>query len=242
MSARQASPDRMQLGTALRALRGLIADPEDTPRVFEVLRAMGGPSLKRGLRRFQETTVGQRVLTEQINLLDTLRDREALRALPAGSLGRAYYDFIYGESLSADGLVTASMTDDGPAYDIEDPDLGRYGERMRDQHDLWHTVTQYGRDPFGEACLLAFTYAQTGNRGVALIALVGAWRISRALGFGVLKAMWRAYQAGRHASWLPEQDWEVLLRLPVVDVRRQLAIQPPATYFTIRQAQQAAAA
>ena len=182
------------------------------------------------------------MLAEKIDLLDTLRDRDALAALPTGSLGRVYHDFVYSESLSADGLVDASTNGGVAAYDFDDPNLRRYADRMRDQHDLWHATTQYGREPFGEACLLAFTYAQTGNRGVGLIAAVGAWKISRELGRGVFRAMWRAYHAGRHASWLPEQDWEALLRLPVAEVRRLLAIRPPGTYFALREGRQSAAA
>ena len=218
---------------ALRSLRKLIADPDDTPRVFEVIRALGGPSLVRGLRRFRATAVGQRVLVQEENLLDALVNRDALAEMPAGSLGCTYYDFVYGEALTAQGLVEASTDGDAPGYDFDDPDLRRFGERIRDQHDLWHTVTQYGRDPFGEACLLAFTYAQMHNRGVGVIALTAAWKLSLELGRGVFKAMWRAYRAGRHASWLPEQDWAALLRLPVADMRRELAVSPPTTYWQV---------
>ena len=221
---------RMHPVQAWHALRQLIKDPEDTPRVFEIIRALAGPSLVRGLRRFRRTATGQRVLVDEIDLLDTLRDRERLRKLPRGTLGRAYHDFIYGESLSADGLVEASVDDDANAYDYSDPHLRRFAERIRDQHDLWHTVTRYGRDTFGETCLLAFTYAQMRNRGVGLLALVGAWLQARATGLGSLRAVWRAYQDGRHASWLPEQDWEALLNLPLADVQRQLAVPPPQAY------------
>ena len=232
----------MRIGVALRALRELIDNPEDTPRVFEIVRALGRPALKRGLRRFRTTEVGQRVLRDRVDLIDTLRDRESLAAMPAGTLGRTYYDFIYGESLSADGLVAASMEQGIEAYNFKDPDLQRFGERMRDQHDLWHTVTQYGRDPFGELCLLAFTYAQTTNRGVGLIVVVGAFRAMRQLGPGSPKAVWHAYRAGRHASWLPGEDWAANLRLPVDEVRRQLAITPPAEYREVLATAQAAAA
>ena len=81
----------------LHALRQLVADPDDTPRVFEITRALGLPSLRRGALRFKSTPVGRRVLAEQIDLLDTLRDRAALAKLPAGTLGRAYHDFVYRE-------------------------------------------------------------------------------------------------------------------------------------------------
>ena len=232
----------MRIGVALRALRELIDNPEDTPRVFEIVRALGRPALKRGLRRFRTTEVGARVLRDRIDLIDTLRDRESLAALPAGTLGRTYHDFIYGESLSADGLVAASMEQGVQAYNFKDPDLKRFGERMRDQHDLWHTVTQYGRDPFGELCLLAFSYAQTKNRGIALIVFAGAFRAVRHLGPQALKAVWHAYRAGRHASWLPGEDWAANLGLPVDEVRRQLAIKPPAEYREVLATVQTAAA
>ena len=216
-----------RLQHALHALRQLVADPEDTPKVFEIARALGRPSLNRGTQRFKATPVGRRILAERIDLLDTLQDRAALAALPAGSLGRAYYDFVYRENLSADGLVEASVMG-GSQLELDDPDTRRYAGRLREQHDLWHTLTGYGRDPFGEICLLTFTYAQTRNSGLGLIAAVGGWKGAAKLGPRVPKAMWAAFHAGRHASWLPEQDWERLLRHPVDTVRRQLAIPPPA--------------
>jgi len=223
----------MRIGVALRALRELIDNPEDTPRVFEIVRALGRSSLRRNLRRFRTTALGQRVLRHREDLIDTLRDRDALAAMGAGTLGRTYHDFIYAESLSADGLVAASMEQGVQAYNFKDPDLRRFGERVRDQHDLWHTVTQYGRDPFGELCLLAFSYAQMRNRGIGLIVVVGAFRAVRELGPRALKAVWSAYQAGRHASWLPAEDWADNLRLPVEEVRRQLGIKPPTAYRQI---------
>ena len=214
----------------LHALRQLVADPDDTPRVFEITRALGLPSLRRGALRFKSTPVGRRVLAERIDLLDTLRDRAALAKLPTGTLGRAYHDFVYREDLSADGLVEASMAGGSHAR-FDDADMKRYAERMREQHDLWHTLTGYGRDPFGEVCLLAFTYAQTRNKGLGLITLAGTWKGFQKAGTRVPRAIWTAYRAGRHASWLPEQDWERLLRLRVDDVRRRLAIPPPARAY-----------
>lgn len=222
---------------AVRALRRLVADPEDTVRVFEVINAMAGPALVRGLGRFRDTELGSRVLKERIDLLGVLRDREQLGSLPDGSLGRAYRDFVYGESLTAEGLVAASMNETVQTYNFDDADLNRFGERLRDQHDLSHTVTGYGRDPFGEACLLAFSYAQLPNRGIGMIVLVGAWKIGRELGFGVVRALWQAYRAGQRALWLPGQDWEALLRMPLADVRRHLGIHAPSVYLEVRPAE-----
>ena len=216
---------------ALRTLRQLIADPEDTSKVFEIIRAASGSSLQRGIKRFREREVGGRVLANEIDLLDTMRDRERLQALPPGTLGRAYYDFIYAEDLSADGLVDASMVQGGSVYNEMSPDMQRYAQRLRDQHDIWHTLTQYGRDELGEACLLGFTYAQGRNRGIGLIVIAGAWKHYQHRGIRALRAIWQGFRSGLHASWLPGEDWEALLELPIEEVRRLLAIRPPTAYW-----------
>ncbi len=220
---------RMQPRVAFKALRELIANPEDTPKVFEVIRALSGPSLVKAYRRFMTTPSAKQILSRDHDLIDVLRDRETLRALPAGSFGRRYYDFIYGESLSADGLVEASANADASVEDL-DPNFVRFGDRIRDQHDLWHTLTQYGRDELGELCLLAFTYAQMRNRGVGLIVLAGMYQFREFFGNRIVSIVWGAFQDGRRASWLPAEDWERLLPLPIDDVRRILAIPEPKTY------------
>ncbi|MGD8417107.1 MAG: Coq4 family protein [Pseudomonadales bacterium] len=231
---------KMQPLVALRAIRRLIANPEDTAQVFTVVRALSGPSVEKGFRRFVRLPLGQRVIGEQIDLLDTLRDREALRALPAGSLGRAYLAFVESENLSAEGLVEASET--GAPGDVGmNPDVARYGQRLRDQHDLWHTLTGYGRDELGELCLLAFTYAQTRNRGIGFIVLVGTFKMRRAAGGSVLRAVRRGFTDGRRAAWLPGQDWEALLARPLEEVRAGLGIAEPMAYRMLRSEDYAAA-
>lgn len=221
------APQKMQPRAAWRAVRKLIQDPEDTSQVFAVIRAVSGPSLQRGLRRFKRLNAGQRILDQDIDLLDTLRDRTKLAAMPIGSFGRAYLAFVEREELSADGLVEASEASE--EIDANQP-LARYGKRLRDQHDLWHVLTDYGRDELGELCLLAFTYAQTRNRGIGLIVLVGSYKFCQGSGTRVLRAVRRGFRDGRRAAWLPGQDWEALLPQPLADVRRELSIDAPVAY------------
>ena len=229
--------NRMRPLVAMRALKNLINDPEKTDQVFVVINAMSGTSLEKTFARFRKTEMGKKILSENRNLLTTLLDRESLRTHDAGTLGHAYLGFVEREQISADGLVDASqLSADGPAdasqlkEEIEEPRFRLFGERMRDQHDLWHVTTGYGRDTFGEACLLAFTYAQTRNRGLGIIALVGMIKLQKELGSGVRKAIWQAYKAGKRAAWLPQQDWETLLSQPLEEVRQQLRIAPPEVY------------
>ncbi len=233
LSKATVSTRRIHPIVTLRQLRQLIANPEDTSKVFEVIRAASGPSLRKGIKRFRAREVGRRVLAMEIDLLDTVRDRQRLEGLDHGTLGRTYYDFIYAEALSADGLVDASMPQGNSLYDEMSPDMRRYAQRLRDQHDIWHTLTQYGRDELGEACLLGFTYAQSRNRGIGLIVLMGGWKLYTALGTRALRAIWQGFRSGLHASWLPGEDWEGMLELPIEEVRRQLAIRPPTAYWEV---------
>ena len=218
----------VQFKTAWHALRRLLANPEATEEVFAIIRALSGPSLKKGLERFRSTHHGRNVLSNRIDVLQTLQNKEYLATLAENSLGRHYLDFIHSEKISAGGLVKASDKDIN--YAEMDEDLARFATRQRDTHDLWHTLTEYGRDELGELCLLAFTYAQTQNRGIGFIVVAGTFKMRRYYGFKVFSAVYKAYTASKKAKWLPEQNWESLLKRPIDEVRQKLSIKPPVYY------------
>jgi ubiquinone biosynthesis protein COQ4 len=111
---------------------------------------------------------------------------------------------------------------------------------MRDQHDLWHVVTGYGRDLLGEAAVLAFTYAQTRNRGIGAIVAMAWWKAGAA-GPWVRPFLRDAYRRGKQAAWLPAQDWEALLARPLQEVRGELRLGEPPSYPELRSAGGAAA-
>jgi ubiquinone biosynthesis protein COQ4 len=229
MQAQAASPTnsfpidtRLRPLTALRAARTLIATG-DTRQVFILLRAMRGRSGLRNFRRFAQSDVGRDVLRESRDLLPLLQDREGLRRLPAGSLGRAYLEFMESEDLSADALVMASQDWDN---DPVPPDVQRFRARMRELHDIYHVVTGYGRDPLGELCLLTFTYRQNGNLGLLMVVAAAWGRLPPA----ARKAVREAWRLGPIPRWLGGQDWEALLARPLEEVRRMLGVVPPVIY------------
>jgi ubiquinone biosynthesis protein COQ4 len=216
---------------ALRAIRALIQDPDDTRKVFEVIDALSGRSVEWAFDRFRATETGRRLLAERPDLLAVLSDRERLLALPVGTLGRTYGEFVHREQLTADGLVDASQIGQD-AEGIPEERLW-FGARLRDMHDLWHVVTGYNRDLVGEASLLAFTYAQVRNRGVGFIVLIaylkagGEFRWAR-------RMMRDAYRRARKAAWFPGQDWEALLERPLAEVRRELGVEAAPLYEEVR--------
>ena len=219
---------RREWKRAWRALHNLIDDPERTDQVFEIVRALSGNSFERAYQRFAATSEGRQLLAERPSLLAILSERGALLALPPGSFGRAYADFMEAGQLDAAGLVEAEQMAEQTFAKEEavDPDREYFGDRLRDMHDLWHVLTGYGRDEAGEATNLAFTLGQIWNPGIALIVVAGALLGPKDPTCYWQRYLFRAWRRGRRASLLTAAPYERLLPLPLEDVRRQLAIQP----------------
>ena len=225
MLAQNTLDTRLRPLEAVKAVRRLLANPDATREVFVVLRAMRGGSGLRLFHRFRNNAMGKRVLAENRELLESLTDRSTLAAMPAGSLGYDYQSFMAAENLSAEGLTVPSQAfDEEPAAG----DVKLFRERMRDMHDLTHTLTGYGRDPLGELCLLAFTYSHTGNPGMALIVLMGFLKIKS---WPVRRAVLEAWRNGRKTNcWFPGMDWEALLPEQLAHLRHRFDIAEPVAY------------
>jgi ubiquinone biosynthesis protein COQ4 len=225
---------KLDLPRALRALRSLLRDKENTSQVFEIMRALNGRSTVRNYRRLLRTPQGGRLAYEHEELIHHLDDDVAMAAYPAGSVGAEYLAWRLAEGLSAEGLAEESRKGlDLSKLEMRHP-YAWFGRRIRDTHDLWHILSGYGRDGLGEACLVAFSFAQTRGLGWAVIA-VGASLKAIKLGAGRrhVAAIWEGYRRGRKAGWLPGEDYRSLLAEPVEAARRRLRITPPLTYDAI---------
>lgn len=219
----QSYDTRLHLRKAWKTLMELREDPDDTGKVFEIIRALTGRSGERQFQRFRRTEIGAKVLAEKRDLLPLLEDRAWLASLPAGSLGREYHDFTEREQLSADGLVKASEVVE---RDAVDEDRRRFFDRLRDSHDLEHVVTGWGRDLLGEASVLTFDTAQAWHHGIAFI-VAYAFYEGGPEGRRLLRDAWRR---GKGARWLSAADWEALLPRPLGEVRAELGLGDPPVY------------
>jgi ubiquinone biosynthesis protein COQ4 len=216
---------------ALRAMRRLLADKEDTVQVFEIMRALNGASTARGYHRLLATPEGGRIAYERQEFARLLMDDAWLDSLPDGSLGAAYRSFIRSEQLSAEGLAEVSRVG---AIHIDEPHpYAWFGRRTRDVHDIWHVLSGYDRDGLGEACLVAFSYAQTRGLGWAFIASFAALRSRKAKTYPYVGAIWEGYQRGKAAAWLLGEDYERIMAEPIEAVRRRLNLPAPAIYNSI---------
>jgi ubiquinone biosynthesis protein COQ4 len=213
----------------------LILNKEDTRQVYEVVQDLAGNAGKRLFKRFTDTPYGRRVVAEPVRLEEILSDREMLRALPEGSVGRAYLAFMEGENLTPDGLLGAAE-EAGIDYrgETQFEEFRRLFLHLSVSHDLWHVLTGYGRDALGELCNLVFTRKQTRNPGLILINRVGmvAQKLSQPKA-PVLRCVEEAARIGDSVDFLLQRDVGAMLPRPLAEARAELGFVAPAVYNSV---------
>lgn len=226
-----AVPMKREWGIAFRALRRLLANGDDTVQVFRIMRALNGDTSHRNYRRLIASTEGGRLAYERVELAPRFCDRAWIDSFPHGSVGAAYRAFLDRTGYSADGLAELSVAETEIPANVEHP-YAWFGRRERDVHDIWHVLTGYEADePLGEACLVAFSYAQTGGLGWAFIgagAAVKSLRITRDTAFA--RAVREGWRHGKRAAWLHGEDYQALMRESLEAARARLKIAEPVRY------------
>lgn len=220
---------RLQPREWLRLARLVRENPGDVTLGARVFFAIGGHDEQPTYRRLIATPEGRRLVEHAVGYPELFTDYARLRALPPGTLGREYVREL--DERGIDPLELDRLTRDayqGMAFSSEHAYVR---DRVRHAHDLWHTLTGYGVDVFGEAGVLAFTYAQTGNKGWAGLVFLNALTALAAARLDGWVVAWKGYRRGRRARHLPGvEDWERLLQLPIEEARAELGIPPLEPY------------
>jgi len=229
-------PDRRDWKTAWRALRTLLRNGDDTTQVFVIMRALNAGNGRRNFARLVRSYEGGEMAYAQVELAETLSDPAYIASFAPGTVGAAYREFLAATGYSAMGLAEVSNLDK-TEIPMRHP-YAWFGRRIRDTHDIWHVLTGYKADEtLGEACLVAFSYAQVGGLGWAFIAAGAAVKsilVTKDLAFA--RAVWEGYRRGKRAAWLAGEDYPALLNEPIDAARARLGIRDPKAY---RHAQQA---
>lgn len=221
--------ERLRPLTALRAFGRLIRDKEDTAQVFRIMQALSGKSVSRGYHRMLRTSEGARQAFIHTEMAERLHDRAWLQSFADGTVGAAYRQFVDARGFTAEGLAEVER-EVVPFIDAPHPVVW-YSRRLRDIHDIWHVLTGYGTDALGEACVVSFSYGQTGNLGFALIGWGAAREIRREdQTVPARRAVLQAWRHGRSAAWLPALDYEALFAEPLAAARTRLGIAEPSVY------------
>jgi ubiquinone biosynthesis protein COQ4 len=216
--------------TALDAVRKLLADGDDTAQVFRIMHALNVGTAATNYARLLATAQGGRIAVEQAELAQRLTDPAFVASFAPGTVGAAYRDWLASTGYSADGLADVSRQ--ASNYDMVHPYVWM-GRRIRDSHDIWHVLTGYQADEhMGEACLVAFSYAQVGGLGWALIASAAALKSLRATRNTLFaRAILEGYRNGRRAAWVSGEDYLQLLHEPLDAARARLGIATPHVYL-----------
>jgi ubiquinone biosynthesis protein COQ4 len=218
---------------ALRAFKLLVEDKEDTVQVFKIVRALAGKALYRGYLRLLATPEGGRQAYLGEELADKLQDRDWLAGFAPGTVGARYREFIALRNLSAYGLAEESRKLGEADIDAAHP-IAWFARRGRDVHDIWHVLTGYGTDALGEASVVAFTYAQTKNRGLGFLAAAAAFEMQRGRrDIPYMRAVLQGFRNGRKAAWLMPLDYEALFAMPLERARADLKISRPTIYENV---------
>lgn len=222
---------RVQPVKAWRHMQKLIANKEDTEQVFHIIEALNGRSFEKNFRTFVASPEGKRLLKERQYLPPVLDDHSWIEALPEGTVGRAYLEFMKREGLSAQGLVDESEKFRSRAREFDDDYLW-YANRLRDTHDLFHVLSGYNRDALGEASLLAFTYSQNPGAGVLFIAFMGCRTIAKLAPkeARIMDCFWEGKRNGAKAEKIMRQDIVALMHEPLEAARARLGIEKPEAY------------
>ena len=216
--------------TAFDAIRKLLANGDDTTQVFRIMKALNVGNAPMNYARLIATEEGGRLAYNRVELTERFGDAAWVAQFAPGTVGAAYREFLETTGYSADGLAEVSKV-------IREDELAHpyawFGRRVRDTHDIWHVLTGYKADEsLGEACLVAFSYAQVGGLGWAFIAAAASLKSLKVTGNTLFaKAVWEGYRHGKRAKWISGEDYEALLAEPIETARARLGIARPTAYL-----------
>jgi ubiquinone biosynthesis protein COQ4 len=200
-----------RLWVVARALGRLLVNASDTVQVFILGIVLNAPRVPRLYERIAADAVGARLLEQRPTIDSKAVDFDRLRSLPASTLGGAYARYL------GDNRLDPDLFQPPPGL----PESIRWiAQRIRQTHDIWHVLTGYAPDVPGELALQGFTYAQLRMPSSLAIAVLGTLFKSPLSA----RAVWRGYERGAAAKFLPVVEFEAMWDRPLDEVRRELGI------------------
>jgi ubiquinone biosynthesis protein COQ4 len=206
------------IGLGRAMLRSLL-DSSDVEALLRLEELTSTRGMAATLARVRHSDEGQRLLNERPALNSSTVDLTALGAMPANTLGYAYARHLRENGLDLDALsvpVTAS----------DDPDRNWMLERIRQTHDIWHTMLGRSTEPHQEVLVHAFQWGQMNMPYSWLVVVFGVlkhfvgerrWRLLR-------KELPRMLRAGGRAEFLAGVYWEERWAEDLGELRRRLRV------------------
>lgn len=156
--------------------------------------------------------------------LSPVPDLAALAALPEGTLGRAFEEYMRVNELDPALLRESAFIE---AHKKRGDDVGYLAERGFQLHDMFHVLTGYDTTPLGEVRVVSFTVAQTPAPYPAMIIatrpLQAALYKPELLPI-LMDAITEGWTLGRRAESLMTVHWEEHWERPLADLRQEYGL------------------
>ncbi|MEM1397427.1 MAG: Coq4 family protein [Pseudomonadota bacterium] len=234
MSLKQSLGIGYSIPNAALAFSNLLRDPDDTKNVTRFRDAVNPHWYDQAVTRFRATSAGQRLIAKRDAIYEVLVDRDYLASLPDGSVGKLYFDFTEANDLSPDGF---RETYHALGHDLSkfDADAALVHYRIIDIHDLLHIVTGYGRETFGEVCILAYQGIEFEDRGLLWLSYTASLRVKLICkSYPVFACITEAKRIAHASNDMATADWRALMPAPLEEARAALNLAPPAIYWEHR--------
>ncbi len=218
----------MQLDTAVTFTRALLAalrDSDATDQLLigeEISSASRMPALVPLMEADEE---GRAILRDRPRITSDTVDLAALRALPEDRLGRRFADHLDRHGLDLDALAV-------PVSRAKDATSRYLLERVRQTHDIWHTLLELGVAGHEEVLVHAFQWPQLRMPYSALVVSFGsAKHVGGEARWTVLRhSLLGAYRAGRDAAPLLPVYWERHWEERIDSIRARLGVRPASAW------------
>ncbi len=208
----------------LKTLKGfvsLIRDPENTDSVFEIIEGMRNTEASKLALEYIKSQPGVAEIIAERYLPPT-PDLDLLITYPKDSLGYAYAFKMKQENFDPEFYHKIEVKDD----------LSYILLRLRQSHDVWHTVTDFGTDVSGELGLQSFNLAQT-HLPLPIILIAGGLLKTLKSPADMDRLLDRVavgYRMGSKAKPLLAQKWEENWEKPISEWRAELGIEIVPVY------------
>jgi ubiquinone biosynthesis protein COQ4 len=204
-----------------QAVARVMRDSEQTSEIHVTEEITGRGRFRQIRRELFDGEEGRALLEDRPELCSAEVDYDALRALPEGTLGKAYVRHLDDNGLSAD--YQAAVT----RY-VDEPEMAYLMRRFRQTHDVWHALTELGTQGHEEVIIHAFSWGQLQLPVSAMVVVFGTLKhIVGEARWGALRhALVEAYEHGRDAEPLLPVYWERHWEEPLDAVRSRYRVRP----------------
>lgn len=206
-----------ELIAGLQGFMAFVQNPSNTESVFDIAEALAPtPTTAASLQYLTSIPEVAQMFAERY--IAPTPSLEELQRLPQNSLG-----YIYSSK-----MIAANFDPEFYRKVVIQDDTTYLALRIRQTHDIWHTVTGFGTDLLGEIGLQAFQLAQNRSPLAVLLmagALLHVIRTSNDMN-QLMQVIQQGYTMGLQAKPFLAQKWEETWDRPLDEWRSMLQVVP----------------